>query len=76
MVIVRAMSDATADATVRFTAASKPPTPFLWRLGIVAAVLSLGCSAYLLRDAIGTRGQAVAGVFCFFGLVADRKSVV
>ena len=47
-----------------------PPTPFLWRLGIGAAILVLGLAAYALRDAIGLRGQAVAGVFCFFGLVA------
>ena len=74
LAIVRAMSDATADATVSFTAPSKPPTPFLWRLAIGAAVLGLGYSAYLFRDSIGTRGQAVTGVFCFFGLVAMFSS--
>jgi len=49
---------------------SRPPTPITWRLSIGAAILVLGGLAWLLRDAIGPRGQAVAGVFCFFGLVA------
>jgi CNT family concentrative nucleoside transporter len=39
-------------------------------LGIGAGILALGGGAYLARGAIGTRGQAIAGVFCFFGLVA------
>ncbi len=47
-----------------------PPTPVTWRLGIGAAILLLGLGAYALREAIGPRGQAFAGVFCFFGLVA------
>ena len=66
MIIVRAMSDAADTA--------KPPTPFIWRLGIGTAVLVLACAAYLLRDAAGPRGQAVAGIFCFFGLVAMCSS--
>jgi concentrative nucleoside transporter, CNT family len=45
-------------------------TPLSWRLGIAAAIFVLGGAAYLARDSIGVRGQAVAGVFCFFGLVA------
>jgi concentrative nucleoside transporter, CNT family len=45
-------------------------TPFSWRLGIGAAILSAGLSAFLLRDLIGLRGQSVAGVVFFFGLVA------
>jgi len=49
---------------------TRPPTPITWRLAIGAAVLALGGLAWALRDAIGPRGQAVAGVFCFFGLVA------
>lgn len=44
--------------------------PLWWRGAIVGAVLALGFGAYLLRDVIGVRGQAVAGVFCFFGIVA------
>ena len=46
------------------------PTPLTWRLGIAAGVLLLGCAAYLAQGAIGPRGQALAGVFCFFGVVA------
>ena len=48
----------------------KPPTPFSWRLAIATGILLLGFAAYELRDAIGLRGQALAGIFCFFGLVA------
>lgn len=51
-----------------------PPTPIAWRLGIGGAVLALGLAAYALREAIGPRGQAGAGVFCFFGLVAMFSS--
>ena len=51
-----------------------PPTPIIWRLGILGAILAIGLLAYALRDSIGTRGQAVAGVFCFFGLVAMCSS--
>ena len=47
-----------------------PPTPLTWRLGILGGIVALGGLAYLLRDAVGVRGQALAGVFCFFGLVA------
>ncbi|MBK8476378.1 MAG: Na+ dependent nucleoside transporter domain protein [Opitutaceae bacterium] len=47
-----------------------PPTPWSWRLAIVSAILGVGGLAYLLHEAIGPRGQAVAGVVCFFGLVA------
>ena len=47
-----------------------PPTPLAWRLGIATAILVLGFAAYALREAIGPRGQACAGVLCFFGLVA------
>jgi CNT family concentrative nucleoside transporter len=47
-----------------------PRTPWSWRLAIVAAILALGGTAFILRDVIGPRGQALAGVFCFFGVVA------
>jgi CNT family concentrative nucleoside transporter len=49
-------------------------TPWSWRLGILGAIAVLGSLAWLLRDSIGTRGQAVAGVFCFFGLVAAMST--
>lgn len=47
-----------------------PPTPLSWRLVIAAAIVVLGGSAYVLQPTIGTRGQALAGVLCFFGIVA------
>jgi CNT family concentrative nucleoside transporter len=49
-------------------------TPLAWRLAIGAAILVIGFAAYGLRDIIGLRGQAIAGVFCFFGLVAMFSS--
>ncbi len=45
-------------------------TPFVWRLGIGAIVAAIGLAAFSLQHVIGLRGQAVAGVICFFGLVA------
>jgi nucleoside transporter len=47
-----------------------PPTPLSWRLLILAAICALGALAYGIRDVIGVRGQAVAGVMFFFGIVA------
>ena len=41
-----------------------------WRLGIAGAILALGLGAYAAHEAIGPRGQAFAGIFVFFGLVA------
>jgi CNT family concentrative nucleoside transporter len=41
-----------------------------WRLGIALGIVALGLAAYALREVITVRGQAVAGVFCFFGAVA------
>lgn len=49
-------------------------TPLSWRLAITAAILGLGLAAWFLRGAIGPRGQACAGLFCFFGLVAACSS--
>ena len=53
---------------------AKPPTPLSWRLAIAAGILLFGLAAYGLRDVIGVRGQAMAGVLCFFGLVAMFSS--
>jgi CNT family concentrative nucleoside transporter len=50
------------------------PMPLWWRLAIAVSILVIGFSAYFSRDVIGVRGQAVAGVFCFFGLVATFSS--
>lgn len=64
----RPMTDAAAPS---FAA---PPTPWSWRFAIVAAISGIGALAYLFHEAIGPRGQAVAGIFCFFGLVAAASS--
>jgi len=55
-------------------APQKPPTPWTWRVGIAVGILLIGGFAYILRNVIGPRGQAVAGIFCFFGLVAMFSS--
>jgi CNT family concentrative nucleoside transporter len=49
-----------------------PPvgTPWTWRAGILAAIVLLGGTAYLLGHLVGPRGQALPGAFCFFGVVA------
>jgi CNT family concentrative nucleoside transporter len=47
-----------------------PPTPWTWRAGIALAIALLGTAAYVLQQKTGPRGQALAGVFCFFGIVA------
>lgn len=51
-------------------ATTLPPTPLSWRLAIALTIILIGAAAGLLQPMIGLRGQAVAGVFCFFGLVA------
>ena len=45
-------------------------TPMQWRIGIALAITLIALSAYFFRSAIGLRGQSVAGVIFFFGLVA------
>jgi concentrative nucleoside transporter, CNT family len=47
-----------------------PPTPISWRLIIAAGIALLAGGAYLTQGIIGVRGQAMAGIFFFFGLVA------
>jgi concentrative nucleoside transporter, CNT family len=49
---------------------SSPGTPLTWRLGIAGAIIAIGLAAYGLRDLVGLRGQAFAGVLFFIGLVA------
>src|SRR3954447_2367169 len=51
-----------------------PPTPLTWRLGILAGICAVGGIAYAVRDTIGLRGQAVAGIIFFFGIVAAFSS--
>jgi len=47
-----------------------PPMPRTWRIGLIAAVLLIALAAYLTQEVIGPRGQAVAGLLCFAGLIA------
>ncbi len=47
-----------------------PGTPLTWRLAIAVGIITIGLSAYLLRELIGLHGQSAAGVVFFFGLVA------
>lgn len=54
--------------------AATQPTPWSWRLGILAGIGVIGALAWFLRDTIGPRGQALAGIFVFFGLVAAASS--
>jgi CNT family concentrative nucleoside transporter len=53
---------------------SLQPTPWTWRAGLAAAVVLIAVAAYLARSLIGPRGQALAGILCFFGLVATFSS--
>jgi concentrative nucleoside transporter, CNT family len=46
------------------------PTPLWWRIAILGGILAVGLSAYLLRDFVGPRGQAGAGIVCFIGIAA------
>ena len=45
-------------------------TPWTWRVAIGGGIVGIGLVAYALRSNIGLRGQAFAGFFFFFGLVA------
>ena len=51
-----------------------PPTPLSWRLAILAGIAAVGLAAYFSREVIGLRGQAVAGIIFFFGIVAAFSS--
>lgn len=50
--------------------AALPPTPLTWRFAIAFAILALAGGSYVLQPVVGVRGQAFAGIFCFFGVVA------
>src|SRR5215471_8016175 len=67
---VESVSEAEKLPSAAALAPKKPSTPWTWRAGIAVAILAIGGMAFVLREAVGPRGQAVAGVFCFFGLVA------
>lgn len=49
-------------------------TPLSWRLAILCGILAVSVGAYVLQAVIGVRGQALAGVIVFFGLVAGFSS--
>ena len=49
-------------------------TPVTWRIAIVAGILAVAAGAFAFQAIIGVRGQAVAGVIVFFGLVAGFSS--
>jgi len=51
-----------------------PPTPLWWRLAILGVIFLVAGVAYITRDAIGLRGQALAGIVFFFGIVAAFSS--
>lgn len=51
-----------------------PPTPLSWRLGILGGIAAVALIAYAARGAIGLRGQSVAGMVFFFGIVAAFSS--
>lgn len=42
--------------------------PLWWRFAIGAGIVVLTCLAWLARDLIGLRGQALIGIVCFIGL--------
>ena len=54
-------------------------TPMQWRLGIALVIVLIALASFFLRSLIGLKGQSVAGVIFFFGLVAlfsrDLRSV-
>jgi CNT family concentrative nucleoside transporter len=58
------------EATSPGTEPASPPTPWTWRAGIALGIVLLAGAAYLLQGIVGSRGQALAGVLCFFGIVA------
>ena len=51
-----------------------PPMPLWWRFAILGTIILIGLIAYATRDTIGLRGQALAGIVFFFGIVAAFSS--
>ena len=68
------MIETDSPATASEAKVSLQATPWTWRAGLAAAVVFIAVAAYLARNFTGPRGQAVAGVLCFFGLVATFSS--
>jgi CNT family concentrative nucleoside transporter len=46
------------------------PVPRAWRLGIAGGIVAIAAAAWAFQAAIGPRGQALAGIVFFFGIVA------
>jgi CNT family concentrative nucleoside transporter len=57
-------------AQLSSSAALTSSTPLAWRAGIGAAIVAIAAVAYATRESIGPRGQSLAGIFFFFGVVA------
>jgi concentrative nucleoside transporter, CNT family len=51
-----------------------PPTPISWRLGILAVISAIAMITFFMRDTVGLKGQAFAGLIFFFGIVAAFSS--
>jgi CNT family concentrative nucleoside transporter len=51
-----------------------PPMPTSWRVAIGVAIVGLGVLVFVARDTVGVRGQSVAGLIFFFGIVAMFSS--
>jgi CNT family concentrative nucleoside transporter len=68
------MTESDVQATTSAPERMYAPTPWTWRISIVAVIALIAVAAYAMRDIIGPRGQAVAGLFFFFGLVAAFSS--
>ncbi len=45
-----------------------PGTPWSWRLGLAIGIVALTTVAYVGQEALGARGQALIGVFCFLAV--------
>ncbi len=50
------------------------PMPLAWRLGILIVICAIGIAAFIFKDVVGLRGQAVAGIIFFIGIVAAFSS--
>jgi CNT family concentrative nucleoside transporter len=74
MARTRMMTETDPLATSGSVERAFPPTPWTWRAGLAAAIVFIALVAWLTRNTIGPRGQAIAGLFFFFGLVATFSS--
>ena len=61
---------AAAESTLPPPVRKYAPTPVLWRIGIAILIFAIAGIAFAAKDVIGLRGQALAGILFFFGIVA------